>query len=352
MPGPYGFGAAIAAFKANGCKFCPELTRAFFEQVEELIFPPDSASERERKNVIRSARLLLNHPSVDINWVHQAVGGTVLMLFLDRGDHNHPFLRILLASRRIDSNTKSAKGWTALHFASLRHNSVFLPGLLQDGRFDVHALTDRGNSILDAAVSNECLQNVRIILEDGRVQPTKKTFHAVGLSCRGLCCELGGPRHVKAMKLALRSVGRRLRDDRQNARRVCNKMKAPKAVLDNMLPFLGQGIFTVDDVESVPELAPVCVGGRHVLSKTTRPMGPKIDAPDHVYRLEMLRDVKAFVDLFGNVHDFDWPDLSDELESHADDMGRLPMNFGEDGWEKKPDFMDTYTWSDEIESTC
>ena len=36
--------------------------------------------------------------------------------------------------------------------------------------------------------------------------------------------------------------------------------------------------------------------------------------------------MKRFVELFGHVDDFDWPDVSPEFEKQADKYGRLPGN--------------------------
>ena len=102
---------------------------------------------------------------------------------------------VCVSSRRLDVNAKSNLGNTALHFASGRNNPVFLRELLQDERFDIHAVNEKGQSILDIAAltehaGREDFRNFYGILEDGRlqpvrwpptVQPTVETFKTLGL---------------------------------------------------------------------------------------------------------------------------------------------------------------------------
>ena len=97
--------------------------------------------------------------------------------------------------------------------------------------------------------------------------------------------------HASAAKAILKYAGRRIRDDVQNARRCCGKMEIPKEVADgDILPLLKQNIF---------------------------PPGMCIDSPKDTSRLQFLREVKKFIELFGDVDDFSWPDLSEELEQQA-----------------------------------
>ena len=250
---------------------------------------------------MQKARTLVDHPLVNINWVLDGEK-TALMWLVELGDHTDPILRMLLSSDRIAINTKGEGGRTALLYASSM-DTVLLREFLSDDRFDARARDDWGDSILDYAVFTGAPENVRIIIQDGRVQPTASTFiRDVG----------GSPNQpVAAFKVALRHVGRQVRDDFQNARRVCSKMQVPKEVMDaKILPFLGQIIFEVCSEAD----------------KTVFESGSKIDVPDHVDRLLMFY-MKKFVELFGNVNDFDWPDVSEELEKQADEFGRLPNNF-------------------------
>ena len=149
---PIGSGQAISAMKADGGKFCSKLTCEFFDAVEKLVKLPKSAPKREKTKVMRAAQLLLDNPLVDINWVDPtAPDMTVLMFFIAEGHCNHPFVRMLLASDRIEVNTKAEDGNIALHYASCSSNLVFLRELLQDQRFDIHAVNKGGKTILDVA---------------------------------------------------------------------------------------------------------------------------------------------------------------------------------------------------------
>ena len=128
---------------------------------------------------------------------------------------------------------------------------------------------------------------VEILLSSGHIQPT--VDHIRAFYERG---------HVQPAKEILHYVGRRLRDDSQNIRRVANAKQFPKDVVDHhLLPLLKQ---------------------------TTFPADYTIKKPLTRDEIEAVKYLKRFFELFGDVDDFEWPDLSPELEKQADHRGRLP----------------------------
>ena len=237
---------------------------------------------------VEKVQELVDDPRVNINWVCPQTQATCLA---EAAWYDSPeaIFRSLLGSNRINVNTIAVapRSMGPLHLVAVRGPISRLRDWLSDDRFDVHVRADNYGSILDCAIVSDDPQMVRIVLEDGRVQPDAGTLSNLRNFQADPCC----------YKLILQHIGRRLRDDFQNARQACKKMGIPQEVVDTaLLPFLGQDIF---------------------------PAGMKLEEQTHFTKFLNIREMKTFIGLFGNLCDFAWPDVSSEKEKKADRFGWL-----------------------------
>ena len=251
-----------------------------------------SLPDAVRRHDLEKVRALVDDPRVNINRIpphpeHFQEPQTCLMWAAKR-EVPDAIWRTLLGSDRIDVNLKTDQGHCALQSVAMDGSASKMRECLEDDRFDVHVRSDIHGSILHFALDSSssprqydrCLEIVRAILEDGRVQlePDMFTKFHLPTSC---------------LQLILQHAGRRVRDDFQNMRRASNKMGIPQEIVDlKLLPFLGQGIFPAGMEMDLldPQLCDPRVWQR---------------------QLKNFQQIKKFVELFGSVGDFVWPQAQD-----------------------------------------
>jgi hypothetical protein len=193
---------------------------------------------------------------------------------------------LLLAHAAIKPNLCVLTGKsTALHRAARNAPTERLIKWMNHPKFDIHIRDSRGCSILEAAMFSGNLENVRAILNDGRVKPSVAMLqHPTNFYFN---YKNEGVR--TCFRVILKHVARRIADDFQNLRRVGNAKCIPGHVVGKMLGFVHQDVFPVgyDFNEKLPWR--------------------------ETERCILHEMVKDFIRLFGNVDDFVWP--QNEIES-------------------------------------